>query len=616
MATLGATEGEWAPSRGRRVFGRARRRQGWRAWLLLAVLATPLTLLALAPPVWAASGTVPSPGPVAPPTGPPDEFGRGTPRGAVSAFLEATTRRDYRRAANLLDLQGMPPAQAAERGPSLARQLRVVLDNTRIDMDALSDEAAGRQETGVPAGRDIVGRVAEDGGGVSIVLERVPRDDGVLVWKFSRATVARVPELYRAFTYGIVGDWLPPFFVETRVLGIALWQWSGLVVLIGASLLVSSLLVRRSMPILRWLFAHLSLAQSLVGNMVGPGRLLVSLAVFRAGRVALRLPFAVEPAIGSIEAFLLVIGVAWFGLRLIDTAAAVGRNSLLIKNEMASLPIVELGQRAMKITVAVFAVLMLLEAVGVHVGALIAAIGVGGIGIALAAQRTVENLFGGLAVIGDQPVRVGDFCRFGDRQGTVERIGLWSTRLRTLDRSVVSVPNAQFASLQIENITRRDRILFEAKLPLRYETTPDQIRWLLVRLRELLYAHPRVDADPARVRFTGFGPSSLSLELFAYIPTTDYEDYLAVREDLYLRIMDAVAAAGTALALPAQVNYSAANGVDPERAQAAATEVQRWREAGQLPLPEFPPERVKSLGGTLDYPPTGSAHRSPPADRG
>jgi len=607
---------EQAPGCRRRVLGRAWRR-GRLARFLLAVLAALTPAHAWATPAWTSSGVAPVSPTAAPPAlAPQDEFGRGTPRSAVAAFLEATARHDYRRAANLLDLRGIPPGEAAQRGPILARLLRVVLDNTPIDIEALSDEAAGRKAVGVPAGRDIIGRVAGDGGGVSIVLEQVPRDDGVRVWKFSRATLARVPELYQKFTYGIVGEWLPPFLLESRVFGIAPWQWIGLVLLIAAALFVASLLVRPSLPIVRWLFARLSPSQEFLLTITAPTRLLVALAVFRAGRIALGLPLAVEPVVGAIERFLLVITVTWLAFRLIDTAGALARHSLLVKSEMASLPIVELAQRAMKIMVAVFAALMLLEAVGVQVSALIAAIGVGGIGLALAAQRTVENLFGGLAVIGDQPVRVGDFCRFGDRQGTVERIGLWSTRVRTLDRSVVSVPNAQFASLQIENLTRRDRILFEAKLPLRYETTPDQLRWLLVRLRELLYAHPRVEADRARVRFTGFGPSSLRVEIFAYIPTTDYEDYLAVREDLYLRIMDIVAAAGTALAMPSQVNYSGAEGLEPERARTAAAEVQRWREAGQLPLPEFPPERVKALGGTLDYPPTGSADRSPRADRG
>src|SRR5262249_6088794 len=162
---------------------------------------------------------------------------------------------------------------------------------------------------------------------------------------------------------------------------------------------------------------------------------------------------------------------------------------------------------------------------GVQVSALIAAIGVGGIGVALAAQRTVENLFGGLAVVGDRPVQEGDFCRFGTQQGTVERIGLWSTRLRTPEHSVLTLPqppllpvhNSQFLTLKGETLQEPYRILFNTTLRLRYETTPDQLRWVLVSIRSLIDAHPRLDPDTSRVRFSGFGPSSLDVELFVYV---------------------------------------------------------------------------------------------------
>ena len=170
----------------------------------------------------------------------------------------------------------------------------------------------------------------------------------------------------------------------------------------------------------------------------------------------------------------------------------------------------------------------------------------------------------------------------------MERIGLWSTRLRTPERSVITIPNALFLTARVENLQERDRILFNTIVRLRYETTPDQVRWVLVRIRALLDAHPRVDPDTSRARFSGFGASSLDIELFVYVRTRDNLEFLAVREDLCLRIMDIVTAAGTALALPAQANYAAAAGLDAERAGAASAEVQRWRTEGTLSLPEFP----------------------------
>jgi len=168
---------------------------------------------------------VPGPAPAASAPPPLDELGRGTPQGTLRGFLDAAALRNDRRAASYLDLRRIPAADVATRGPELAHQLRVVLDNTLYDLGTISDDPEGRQETGLPKNRELVGRVETDKGTFSILLERVPRDDGVPIWQFSNVTVSRVPDLYRSLSYGIVGERLPPFLVETRVLRLALWQW-------------------------------------------------------------------------------------------------------------------------------------------------------------------------------------------------------------------------------------------------------------------------------------------------------------------------------------------------------------------------------------------------------
>jgi MscS family membrane protein len=251
-----------------------------------------------------------------------------------------------------------------------------------------------------------------------------------------------------------------------------------------------------------------------------------------------------------------------------------------------------------------------LDSFGFDVTALLAGLGIGGLAVALALQKTLENLFGGATLIADRPVQVGDFCRFGDKVGTVEEIGLRSTRVRTLDRTVVTIPNADFSTMQLENFARRDRIWYHPTLGLRYETTPEQLRYVLVEIRKLFYSHPRVDPEPARVRFTGFGAYSLDLEVFAYVRVTDYGEYLEVAEDLNLRIMDVVTQAGTGFAFPSQTLYVRPDPPpDAAAAASAEAEVARWRERRELPLPGFPPERLRELAGTLDYPPRGSALR-------
>ena len=557
----------------------------------------------------------PAPAAESKPQGPVDELGRGTPRGTVTGFLQATRRRDFRTAADYLDLRRLPHAQVATEGPTLARHLRVVLDNSLlIDPELLSDDPEGSRDDGLAARRDLVGRIATNQGPLSILLERVPRDDGVLIWKFSQATVARIPELYREFGYGPVGEVLPPVLVERRPLGIALWQWIALFVLAGLAVLLGRLVVALGLRILRF-FRRKRPAEEVVKlppEAVPPLRLLVAIGVFHIGRRALSLlPVAIQPSFNLVEGLIAVIALTWLGLRLMDVVRDMARLAVIRRGQMTTLPAIDLAERVAKLVVLVLGLLTVLGVVGVNITALVAGLGVGGIAIALAAQKTLEHLFGGLTLIADQPVKVGDFCRFGDQVGTVERIGLRSTRVRTLDRTVVSVPNGDFAGLRLENFAERDRIWLQAKLGLRYETTPDQLRHVLIHLRELLYAHPRIDPDPARVRFMGFGAYSLDLEIYAYVRTADYNEFLAVREDVYLRIMDVVAASGTAFAFPSQTNYSSAQGIDAERARLAEAEVQGWREHGTLPLPEFPVERVTALRDTLDYPPKGSPQFRP-----
>jgi len=558
-------------------------RAGLLGLVILALVLSPVS--PAAPPASGAGPSAPSPLPA-----PVDELGRGTPQDSVRGFLEATTLRNYKRASSYLDLRRVPAAERATRGPELAHQLRVVLDNTVFDLGTLSDDPEGRPETGLPKSRQLVGRVETGKGTFSVLLDRVPRDDGVPIWQFSNVIVAQTPELYRELSYGIVGERLPTFLVETRLFRLALWQWIGLFLLLGLSYLIAWLAVRPGLPLSRRILsrAGFDVSDPTFGRAISPLRGLIALGIFKAGESSLALPATVHPLVVGVQKFVLVIIMSWLALRLIEVSSQLVRRRLLRRQEPPNQPVVDFIQRGLKIVVSVLAALMLLEAVGVQVSALIAAIGVGGIGIALAAQRTVENLFGGLAVVGDRPVQEGDFCKFGDQQGTVERIGLWSTRLRTPERSVITIPNAQFLTARVENLQERDRILFNTIVRLRYETTPDQVRWVLVRIRALLDAHPRIDPDTSRARFSGFGASSLDIELFVYVRTRDNLEFLAVREDLCLRIMDIVTAAGTALALPAQANYAAAAGLDAERAGAASAEVQRWRTEGKLPLPEFP----------------------------
>jgi MscS family membrane protein len=310
--------------------------------------------------------------------------------------------------------------------------------------------------------------------------------------------------------------------------------------------------------------------------------------------------------LSGFTARLRVAAPTWFLVRIVTLFSRALQLRLAQQGSAVGISAIPLVRRIVNALVVLVAIVLVLANLGLNMTGVIAGLGVGGLAVALAAQKSLENLFGGITLIFDQPVHIGDFCRFGDRVGTVEDIGLRSTRIRTLDRTLVTIPNAEFSSLQIENYARRDRIFLSTRIVVRYETTPDQLRYLLTELRKLLLAHPKIDPDPARVRLAAFGTHGLEIDLFAYVRTIDYGEYLAVREDLYLRMIDVVHGSGTDLAFPAQTAYDASQRLDADKRHAAEEAVRQWRETGTLYFPDVPPEAATKLADTLDYPPKGS----------
>jgi len=274
----------------------------------------------------------------------------------------------------------------------------------------------------------------------------------------------------------------------------------------------------------------------------------------------------------------------------------------------ADLTAVSLVFRIFSLLAAVGLVVLALQRLGVPVSGIITGLGVGGIAVALAAQSSLQNLLGGAILLTDRAVQVGDFCRIGSHLGTLESVGLRSSRLRGLDRTLITIPNHEFASANIENFGKRDQMLLRMRIGLRYETTPDQLRCILADLRALFIAHPQVSADPARARLFAFADSAYEIEVFAYIRTATWEDYLAVREDLLLRMIDIVAENGSGFAFPSQTLYLRRDEpLDAGGPEAARARVRRWRESGSLPFPDFESGERGELTDTLAYPPEGSA---------
>lgn len=247
------------------------------------------------------------------------------------------------------------------------------------------------------------------------------------------------------------------------------------------------------------------------------------------------------------------------------------------------------------------------QAIGLPIMSVFAGLGIGGLAVALALRPTLENLVGGVMLYIDRPIRVGDFCSFGDETGTVEGIGIRSTKVRALNRALISVPNAQFADMQIVNWAECDEMLIDETIGLRYETEPDQLRYFLVQVRKMLHAHPRINNTTVRVRFTGYGDSALNVSIRVYAETREWNDFFAIREDILLRIYDLVITSGSGFAFPSQTLYmSRDTGIDTKSAEDAKAAVASWRKNRKLPFPRLSHEEIERLKGTLDYPPYGS----------
>jgi MscS family membrane protein len=531
-----------------------------------------------------------------------------TPRGTVQSFLDACRRNDFEAASRYLDL-----GSVASDGALLARHLSVVLDQRLwVDLEKLSPEPGGHLDDGLLPDLESLGSIQTSKGDVDILLAW--RETGDPAWRFARTTVERIPALYEEFGYGILGEWLPEPLFKIRFFETRLWQWIGLLVLIALAYGVSWLATAVLHHTLRAIVARTetSIDDLLLGVTVKPFRLVLAAAVFFFGVLPLRLAAPVQAFLGGVVRVVIIVAAAWLALRLVDGFRDQLRKQLEEQGKHGAVAVIPLGVKTAKTILVLLAGIALLQHLGFNVTGVIAGLGVGGIALALAAQKTIENLFGGATLVTDQPVRVGDFCRFGDKIGTVEDIGLRSTRVRTLDRTVVSVPNAEFSQTQLENFAKRDRIRLFCMLGLRYETGPEQLRHVLAGLRRLLLAHPKVLPDPARVRFVGFGAYSLDLEVFAYIATSDWNEFLQIREDIFLRMMDVVKESGTGFAFPSQTTYlSRDGGLDRERARKAEEEVEAWRRDSRLPFPRFDETTIAELDDTLDYPPRGSAVAEP-----
>ena len=483
------------------------------------------------------------------PSKPAIEYGPDTPRGALARFLAACRAGQYARAAEYLNLRATPTSARARRGPELARELEAVLDRALwVDLDKLSDRPEGDPNDSLPPGKDSLGTIETENGPVEILIERVPQAGSPPVWKIAATTVEVIPALYEEFGWGPLAKVLPAPFFQIRFLQIRLWQWIGLWLVATIAWAVSRVFRGVTVRLARRILAAQGRPNGgLAEHAAAPLRLLIGLLVFASGTRFLALAVPVDRFLIGLQSALAIIAFTWFLLRLLDVLAVRVEQRLLEHRHARAVAAVPFGRRAVKIFVAIIALVAALQNFGFNVTGIVAGLGLGGLAVALAAQKTLENLFGSVSLVADQPVRVGDVCRFGETVGTVEDIGLRSTRLRTNDRTIVTVPNAQFSTLALENLSRRDRIPVRATLTLPHGTGAGRVREVLTALRDMVVAQPKVEADSARAHFARITKDALEIEMRAYVMTSRWEEFVEIREQILLRALEIVGATDAAL---------------------------------------------------------------------
>lgn len=491
------------------------------------------------------AGGAPAPAP------PADPLGRLNPRSAVTGFLESASSKNYTRAEQFLDLRAIPARAREARGVELAKDLEQVLNSAgHFNVLELSQNSEGNLRDASNPNIENIGTVKAGDGTFTLSLERVQEQaNDPQIWLFSSATVAAIPNLVPVSTQSTIEAHLPAFLVSYTILETPLWKWLALL-LVGA---VVVLLFRVAVHILLFVIGRVT--QRVAGErwewleaIVQPVLVFFSAVLFSIAQGIIDPSALSRLYIGRAILLIVVSSFAWCLINLVELFLGRVDSYLDPRQRVVSHSLIYLGRRAARVVIVAIAAIMVLNNWGFNMTTIIAGLGVGGIAVALAAQQTIANVFGGVSVISDHPVMVGDFGNFGGLQGTVEDIGMRSTRIRTLTRTIVSIPNSSFASMNLENFSLRDKILFNPTFQVKRATSKELLTRCVAALENLFKKDKRVETGPSPIRISGLTAASFGLEIFAYVLTPDINQFYRIEAELFVEINETLSELGVELA--------------------------------------------------------------------
>lgn len=541
---------------------------------------------------------------------PEDSLGRRTPQGTVNGFIKAIGEQNYLRASQYLVLSKRSYRKATER-IRIVKTFQQLLDQggNLSPSSIISNKETGRTDDDLATGVDLVGNISTGKETIQLYVENQSDDSQPALWLFSAETVESILSADIRGEKTFLDRILPHYLKERKLGNVPIGHWAVVVVMTILSYLLARILIFVIGFVIQklWKKADTENGTAIIEALTLPVHMYLTVILFVAFTQRMGISIVVRQRFSII---IITIGIVAFLIllwRMTDFVSMFARSRMSRKGRISAISAILFLSRTTKAAIVFVGIIAILGIIGVDVTAGLAALGIGGIALALGAQKTIENFVGSVSLIADQPLRVGDYCRVDDIKGTVESIGMRSTTLRTSARTIVTIPNGQLSASKIENFAHRDRFIFNPVFTFRMETTPDQMRYLLVELRSLLYAHPAVLNSPPIVRFTGITADALKVEITAYIEALNFDISQEVQEDILLRMMDIIEASGTSLAYPSQTLYMAQDSSPSnEKAAAVAETVKKWKEKNELQLPKFDPKRVEEIKDSIKYPGEGS----------
>ncbi|MCB0407236.1 MAG: mechanosensitive ion channel family protein [Bdellovibrionales bacterium] len=474
-----------------------------------------------------------------------------SPRDTMSSFMDAMN--DYKKgldtndsqlesrvwdAVRTLNLEKAPTLTKQEYGKRSALLLKEVIDRViLIDPTKIPDQ------TDIPRWRLK---------GTEITIAPVSSGDQAGEYLFTASTVERAEEFYdkiKDLPYlsgsgngaGYSDRWNKKFFpqwAQKNLFGIFYWQILGLFIAILFGLMLQ-VITQYLIKILKAFFTNKenSIRYKIFASLEAPSGLFVASLFWYFSVIYLDYEGLSQTILTHLIQGLIGASVIWAAYRFVDVIhLSLNRWAMKTDSDLDN-QLVPMVSKSLRVFVLVFGVLLIIQNLGFNVMSLLAGLGLGGLALALAAKDTAANLFGSITILLDRPFRIGDWIKNSEVEGTVERIGFRSTRIRTFYNSLISIPNSTLATTNIDNMGLREYRRVRTTLGITYDTPPEKVEAFVEGVKNIILANPKTRKDYFHVVFNDFGSSSLNIMVYFFLKVPDWTEELVERQNIFIEFL-------------------------------------------------------------------------------